>query len=100
MPEYASELGVAAIVVILLLREILPHFTKKNGNGTGTGTGQLSEASRYIEYKTLASIEDAMRKTNHALANHTQVTTLLVERVSELRSELKEISNEIRRKDR
>jgi len=98
MPEYASELGVAAIVVILLLREILPHFTKKNGNGTGTG--QLSEASRYIEYKTLASIEDAMRKTNHALANHTQVTTLLVERVSELRSELKEISNEIRRKDR
>lgn len=98
MPEYASELGVAAIVVILLLREILPHFTKKNG--TGNGNGQLSEASRYIEYKTLASIEDAMRKTNHALANHTQVTTLLVERVSELRSELKEISNEIRRKDR
>ena len=96
MPEYASELGVAAIVVILLLREILPHFTKKNGNGNG----QISEASKYIEYKTLASIEDAMRKTNHALANHTQVTTLLVERVSELRSELKEISNEIRRKDR
>jgi hypothetical protein len=96
MTEYASELGVAAIVVILLLREILPHFTKKNG----TGNGQISEASRYIEYKTLASIEDAMRKTNHALANHTQVTTLLVERMSELRSEIKEISNEIRRKDR
>ena len=85
-------------MVILLLREILPHFTKKNGNGNGNG--QISEASRYIEYKTLASIEDAMRKTNHALANHNQVTTLLVERVSELRSEIKEISNEIRRKDR
>ena len=92
MPEYASELGVAAIVVILLLREILPHFTKKNG--------QATEATRYIEYKTLASIEDAMRKTNHALANHTQVTTMLVERMSELRSEVKEISAEIRRRDR
>lgn len=88
MTEYISELGVAAIVVILLLREILPHFTKKNG----------VPAERYIEIKTLASIEEAMRKTNHILSNQAQVTTLLVERVSELRSEVKEAMKDCRRK--
>lgn len=90
MAEYINELGVAAIVVILLLREILPHFTKRNGNQT----------SKYIEYKTLASIEEAMRQTNHALASQNRVTTQLVERVSELRIEVREAVKDCRRKER
>jgi len=92
MPEYVSELGLATIIVILILRELLPLFTKMK-NGTNGTPG-------FLEWKTMASIEEAIRQTNHALRNTTQVTTQLVERVSELRSEVRQAITDCRRKEK
>jgi len=88
MLEYINQLGVPAIVVILILREILPHFSTKN---------EISTVEKYQQIKTLAGMEESINKINQQLEKNVLVTTKLVERVADLRTTVREAMIDCRR---
>lgn len=88
MLEYIDQLGVAAIVVILILREIIPYFTNKN---------EITMVEKYQQIKTLAGMEESINKINKQLEKNVLVTTKLVDRVADLRATVREAMIDCRR---
>lgn len=88
MLEYIDQLGVAAIVVILILREIIPHFTN---------TKEIDMVEKYSQLKTLACMEESIAKINKQLEKNVLITTKLVDRVTDLRATVREAIIDCRR---
>ena len=86
-----SQVGVAAIVTILLLRETFSLLkTKTNGNG---------DTKQYVfeSSKMMGSLEVELRRLSHAINNLSQLTSTLHHEVKETRATVKEVRDEMKK---
>jgi len=90
MDEALTQLGVGAIVAILIIREVLTFLKTKNGNGHKSDIS--SECIR-----TISRIEDQVGKIKHGLNNNFTVINGIHHQINELRSEVKELKSLLRR---
>ena len=90
MDEALTQLGVGAIVAILIIREVLTFLKTKNGNGHKSDIS--SECIR-----TISRIEDQVGTIKHGLNNNFTVINGIHHQINELRSEVKELKSLLRR---
>lgn len=90
MDEALTQLGVGAIVAILIIREVLTFLKTKNGNGHKSDIS--SECIR-----TISRIEDQVGKIKHSLNNNRTIINGIFHQSNELRAEVKELKSILRR---
>jgi len=84
-----SEIGVPAIVALLLLREVFSFLKEKNGNGH-------TKHYVYESSKVMGSLEVEMRRLSHSINNLGQIINNLHHEIKETRADVKEIKEELR----
>ncbi len=89
MEDTLTQLGVGALVAILIIREVFAFLKTRNGNGHKPDIN--SECIR-----TISRIEDQVSKIKHGLNNNLTVINGIFHQINELRSEVKELKAAIR----
>jgi len=90
MDEALTQLGVGAVIAILIIREVLTFLKTRNGNGHKSDIS--SECIR-----TISRIEDQVGKIKHGLNNNLTVINGIHHQTKELRTEVKELKSILRR---
>ena len=90
MEDTLTQLGVGALVAILIIREVLAFLKTKNGNG------YKPEISAEC-IRTISRIEEQVGKIKHGLNNNRTVIHGIHHQTSELRNEVKELKSILRR---
>jgi len=86
--EDASQIGLAAVVALLLLRETFSFLKSQKTNGTTT---------TYETNKTIGMLETEIRKMSHAINNLNQLLTMQTHLLKESRAENRETLVEVRK---
>lgn len=94
MDEALTQLGVGAIVAILIIREVLTFLKTKNGN-SGGNSHKPDISSECI--RTIARIEDQVGKIKHGLNNNFTVMNGIHHQIREVRTEVKELKSILQR---
>ena len=94
MDEALTQLGVGAIVAILIIREVLAFLKTKNGNNGGN-SHKPDISSECI--RTISRIEDQVGKIKHGLNNNFTVNNAIHHQIQEIRSEVRELKSILRR---
>jgi len=86
--EDPSQIGLAAVVALLLLRETFSFLKSQKTNGTTT---------TYETSKTIGMLETEIRKMSHAINNLNQLLTMQTHLLKESRAENRETLVEVRK---
>jgi len=92
--EDLQNIGVAAIVALLIIREVFNFLKSKNGNGNGNGT---TKHLAFESSKVMGALDTELRKLNHGVSNLSQLITILTHHVKESRSDIKELKEEVKK---
>lgn len=94
MDEALTQLGVGAIVAILIIREVLAFLKTKNGSNSGNSY-KSDISSECI--RTISRIENQVDKIKHGLNNNFTVINGIHHQIQEIRREVKELKSILRR---
>jgi hypothetical protein len=94
MDEALTQLGVGAVIAILIIREVLAFLKTRNGNNGGN-SHKPDISSECI--RTIARIEDQVGKIKHGLNNNFTIINGIFHQSKELRAEVKELKSILRR---
>jgi hypothetical protein len=90
MDEALTQLGVGAVIAILIIREVLAFLKTRNGNGHKTDISPEC-------IRTISRIEIDLGKARHSLNNNLTVINGSYHQIKELRNEVKELKSILRR---
>jgi peptidoglycan hydrolase CwlO-like protein len=97
--EDVSQLGLAAVVALLLLRETFGFLKTQKTNGTTTPNSWAYDTNKTMsrlenEIRTLVA---EIRKMNQALNNLSNLLTLQTHELKESRNETKDVQKQVRK---
>lgn len=90
MDEALTQLGVGAVIAILIIREVLAFLKTRNGNGHKTDISPEC-------IRTISRIEIDLGKARHSLNNNLTVINGSYHQIKELRNEVRELKAILRR---
>ena len=94
IPEDLSQLGLASIVVLLLLREVFGFLKTHKANGNSHLAYDTSKTMSRLDNE-ISTLVAEIRKMGHAINNLNTLLTLQTHELKESRQEAKQIKEQL-----